>query len=182
MTNQYKQNKPKIQQGSNFRKNDLGMGHSHLYVSLTLRHITQKGKRTSSRFEVPHQMSNTIWIVRNRTILGMRELPMKRLRNSRFTRYTKTMVRTIRFSFLRRKITPLRTRWATRLNTSNIFFTLRIFGPLGWRPRKSVLLTKNFCSASLTSSNWIRSALALPVRVCTLSESRELDLLDVMFL
>ncbi|KAF2546548.1 hypothetical protein F2Q70_00022606 [Brassica cretica] len=106
------------------------MGHMHLYVSLALRHITKREKRTSSRFEVPHQMSNTIWIFRNRTILGMRELPMKRLSNNRFTRDTKTMVRTIRFSLLRRTITPLRIRWATRLNTRNRVFTLGIFGPL----------------------------------------------------
>ncbi|KAF2562827.1 hypothetical protein F2Q70_00016723 [Brassica cretica] len=107
---------------------------------------------------MPHQVSNAIRIIHGWTILGLRKLPMKRFSDSRLTRNTETMVRTIRFSLLRRTITPLRTSWATRLRTSNTLFTLEAF-PL-WRSssRKSGLLAKNFCErfAHVSRSNAFR--------------------------
>ena len=133
------------------------MGHSHLYIGFALRHIMQRRKRTSGGLEMPHQMSNTAWILSNGEVLGMRELPMKRLGINHMIRDNKTTIRTIHLSFLWRTITPLRTRWAARLNASNRCLTFRIFGPLGRGPWKSSLLTQNLCEcvAHVSGSNAI---------------------------
>ncbi|KAF2620220.1 hypothetical protein F2Q68_00039975 [Brassica cretica] len=72
------------------------MSDSHLHISLALRHISQGNKWTSSRLEVPHQVSDAVRVLRNRTILGVRKLPMKQFSNNRITRNTETMVCTIR--------------------------------------------------------------------------------------
>ncbi|KAF2564596.1 hypothetical protein F2Q70_00017717 [Brassica cretica] len=39
---------------------------------------------------MPHQVSDTVRILRDRTTLGVRKLPMKRFSNNRITRNTKT--------------------------------------------------------------------------------------------
>ena len=104
-------------------------------------------------------MSDTVRILHDWTILGVRKLPMKRFSNNCITRNTETMVCTVRFRLLQRTITPLRTSWATRLCTSSGLFTLEAFPLLRLSSRKSGLLAKNFCErfAHVSGSNALRT-------------------------
>lgn len=134
------------------------MNNNHLHVSVTLCHILQRRKETPIRFEMPDQVSNTIWIFYNRAIFSMRKPPMKRPHGRTLVQRTWPMIGTQGLGFFWRTITPIRARWAIRVSTSSRAFSITIFGPIhiNGYPRKTRLLPQNFCEhiTHITHITW----------------------------
>ena len=139
-----------------YQKTDLSVCNSHLNVGVSLCHVSKRRKQTPGRLKFPDQMSKVGQIFRNRTILGMRKLPMKWFRNNAVTRDTRTMIITSHFCLLRRIVSTFQAIRAVRACTNYRFFSSKIL-PLSdsGRTRKSGLLAKDFCKrlAHITRTN-----------------------------
>ncbi|KAG2251131.1 hypothetical protein Bca4012_098589 [Brassica carinata] len=120
------------------------MRNNHLNVGVTLCHVSKRRKRTPDWLKIPNQMSDAIWIFRNRAILGMRKLPMKRFRNGAITLDTRMMISTSHFCLLRRVVSTFRAIQTVRARTNCHLFS-----------SKSGLLAKDFCKclAHITRTN-----------------------------
>lgn len=127
-----------------YQKANLSVRISHLNEGITLCHVSKRRERTPDWLKLPD--SNAIRIFRNRVIFEMRKFPLKRFRNSVFTRNTRTMIIASHVCLLQRAVSTIRASRTVLARTNRHLISSKAF-PLSANGSmmKSGLLTNNYC-------------------------------------